>query len=96
MNDGFGIESPGEHHRAAHQAPVRYVVVIESGGPMIARLFLASRELVGEFDAAAEEVAEMTSGLRAERGAGGSEWDHALAGHSADERASAAVYTLDI
>ena len=96
MNDGFGIESPGAHSRSPHHAPVRYVVVIASGGPMIARLFLATRELVAEFDASAEEVTEMTSGLRAQRSAGAAEWDRALAGHSAAERASADVYTLDV
>lgn len=96
MNDGFGIESPGAHRRAALQKPARYVVIIESGGPMVARLFLESRELVGEFDAAAEEVAEMTQGLQPARGAAGPEWDRALAGHSAAERAAASIYTLDV
>lgn len=96
MNDGFGIESPGAHRHAPLHQPVRYVVVIESGGPMVARLFLASREPVAEFDAAAEEVAEMTRGRQPERGAAGPEWDRALAGHNAAERAAAAVYTLEL
>jgi len=51
MNHGFGIEPPSAHHHSPLQQPVRYVVVIDSGGSMIARLFLASRELVGKFGA---------------------------------------------
>lgn len=96
MNQGFGIEPPSAHHHSPLQQPVRFVVVIDSGGSMVARLFLASRELVAEFDAGAEEVVQMTQGLPATYEAGGAEWDHALAGHSAAERAAAEVYTLDV
>ncbi len=63
---------------------------------MIARLFLDTRELVAEFDAAVEEVTSMTSGLVPEVGAQSSEWDQALMGHSADQRATAMIYTLEI
>jgi len=96
MNQGFGIEPPSAHHHSPLQKPVRYVVIIESGGSMIARLFLASRELVAEFDAGTEEVVQMTQGLPATHEASTVEWDRALAGHSAAERAAAEVYTLDV
>ena len=96
MNHGFGIEPPSAHHHSPLQQPVRYVVIIDSGGSMIARLFLASRELVAEFDAGTEEVVQMTQGLPATHEASTVEWDRALAGHSAAERAAAEVYTLDV
>jgi hypothetical protein len=73
---------------------VRYLLVIESGGSMIARLCLNTREMVAEMDAAVEEVGSMTAGLIPDVGALGSEWDEALAGHSRDERSAAKVYTL--
>ena len=38
----------------------------------------------------------MTSGLAAVKGAAGAEWDRALGGHSAVERAAAEVYTLSV
>ena len=96
MNQGFGIEPPSAHHHSPLQQPVRYVVIIDGGGSMLARLFLASRELVAEFDAGTEEVVQMTQGLAAGHDAGSAEWDHALAGHSAAERAAAEVYTLEV
>ena len=96
MNHGFGIASPAEHSHTPRQQPVRYVIVIDSAGARIARLLLATREQVGEFDAATEEVARMTQGLRPEHGALAPEWDRVLAAHSAAERAAAEVYTLDV
>jgi hypothetical protein len=96
MNHGYGIEPPSAHHHSPLQQPVRYVVLIDAGGSMVARLFLASRELVAEFDAGAEEVVQMTQGLQATHEAATAEWDRALAGHSASERAAAEVYTLDV
>ncbi|NCT84355.1 MAG: hypothetical protein GXC94_14495 [Comamonadaceae bacterium] len=74
----------------------RYLVVIESGAGPVAKLFLDSRELVGEFDAGTEEVAVMTRDATASLGAAGQEWDKALGGHGADERAAAVVYRLDV
>ena len=53
-------------------------------------------ELVAEFDAGAEEVAVMAQRLTPRKGAQGAEWDRALEGHSARERAAADVYTLDV
>ena len=94
MQHGYGIESPGAHVRAPHRKPVRYLIVIDSAGSTVARLFLETREQVAEVDAGAEEVALMTRGLQPTRGATGSEWDPALQGHSTAERRAADVYTL--
>ena len=72
------------------------MVLIDSAGSTVARLFLETREEVAAFDAGTEEVALMTRGLRPVPGAAGPEWDRGLAGHSAIERANAEVYTLDV
>ena len=96
MSQTFGMESPREHNNQSHRQPARYLVLIDSGGSMVARMFLASRELVAEFDAAVEEVSAMTHGLMPEVGALSAEWDRALQGHTAIERAGAMVYTLAI
>lgn len=96
MNQGFGGESPRRHQHTVHKAASRYLVVIDSGGFAVARLFLATREQVAEFDASTEETALMTRGLVPATGAAGAEWDQALKGHSAAERAAADVYTLDV
>jgi hypothetical protein len=77
-------------------APARYLVLIEQDGAILARLFDDRLQLVEEFDAGSEEVAVMTAGLRAQPGAGEPRWDRALAGHSAQERAEARVYVLDV
>lgn len=79
-----------------HSTPARYLILIDASGAMTARLFDAERRPLGEFDASSEEVAVMTTGLRAARGAVGPEWARALSGHSDSERAQAEVYTLDI
>ncbi|MEP7057377.1 MAG: hypothetical protein ABI809_06350 [Caldimonas sp.] len=94
MDEGYGIERPGEHSHAPHRKPARYMVVIDSAGAAIARLFLETREQVAEIDAGAEEVALMTRGLQPVKGADGPDWDRALQGHSAAERRAADVYTL--
>lgn len=96
MNQTFGMESPRPHTQTPHRRPVRYLVVIDSGGSMVARLLLDTREMVNEMDAAVEEIASMTAGLIPVVGAMGSEWDAALAGHSLAERADAKVYTLAV
>jgi hypothetical protein len=96
MSDGYGMESPHAHNQSQHRKPARYLVVIDTAGSMIARLFLETRELVGEFDASSEEVAVMAKGLTPIIGATGAEWDRALDGHSATERGAAEIYTLDI
>jgi hypothetical protein len=96
MNNGFGIPTPSPHSGAPRHQPVRYLVIIDSAGASIARLFLASREQVGELDTATEEVSQMTHGLTPARGALDPAWDRALAAHSPAERAAAEVYTLDV
>jgi len=96
MGQNYGIAVPPAHGGAPHRTPARYLVLIDAGGSTVARLFLATREPVAEFDAGSEEVAVMTQGLVPARGADGPEWDRALEGHSADERAAAEVYTLDV
>ena len=96
MNQGFGCEIPHEHSHQVLRKPARFLVVIDSGGYMVARLFLESREQVAELDASTEEVTQMTIGLRASKSAGEPCWDRALQGHSASERASADVYTLGL
>ncbi|MBV8122807.1 MAG: hypothetical protein JOY60_05165 [Burkholderiaceae bacterium] len=76
--------------------PARYLVVIDSGGYMVARLFLDNGEQVAELDASTEEVTQMTIGLTAAKSATDPAWDRALQGHSAVERAGADVYTLGL
>jgi len=96
MSHGFGIEIPQAHSDAPLRPRSRYLVVIDSGGFTVARLFLETLEQVAEFDAGTEEVTQMIGQLRAERTAGDPSWDRALAGHSAAERADARVYVLEI
>jgi len=96
MSDGFGDEMPRVHSGVSLRPRARYLVVIDSGGFMVARLFLESRDQVGEFDASTEEVAQMIMHLKPRSNAGDSQWDRALAGHSAAERAQARVYELDM
>lgn len=96
MSEGFGMEAPRAHAQGEHRRQTRYLVVIESAGTVVARLFLDTREPVSEFDAGTEEVVQMTAGLLATRGADGPEWQQALAGHSAEERRAAEVYTLEL
>ncbi|MDN3922227.1 hypothetical protein [Roseateles violae] len=90
------MESPSKHKQTLLRQPARWLVVIDSGGYTVARLFLETREQIAEFDASTEETASMISGLSATRGAAGAEWDRALAGHSAEERAAAEVYQLQV
>jgi hypothetical protein len=96
MSHGFGNELPRAHGNTSPRPHSRYLVVIDSGGFMVARLFLESREQVAEFDASTEEVAQMIAKLQPDGDAGDPTWDRALAGHSAAERAGARVYVLEI
>lgn len=96
MAQVFGSEVPRRHSEAPVRKAARYLVVIEAGGSVAARLFVDTREQVAEFDASTEEVTLMTQGLVPTVGADGPEWDHALAGHGAAERRTARVYTLDV
>ena len=94
MDYSYGIESPGEHHHTPHRKPVRYVVIIEEAGARVARLFLETREQVGEVDAGAEEVADLVKGHEPMHSATDPVWDQALRGNSREERVVAEVYTL--
>lgn len=96
MSQTFGMELPRPHTQTPHRRPVRYLVVIDSGGFMVARLLLDTREMVAEMDAAVEEVSAMIAGLLPVVGAMGAEWDDALAGHSVAERTHAQIYTLAV
>lgn len=96
MSQDFGSETPRAHAQTAHRRPARYLVIISAGGPMLARLFQATREQVADFDAGSEEAAQMIAGLTPTRGADGIEWDLALQGHSLAERRAAEVYLLDV
>lgn len=96
MNQGFGHELPPRHAQQQHRQVSRYLVVIGSSAGPVAKLFLGNHEPAGEFDAGTEEVAVMTRNATSTKGAGGPEWDKALSGHSAEERAAATVYQLDV
>lgn len=96
MSQSFGRETPTAHSQNPHRQPARFLVVIDSGGSPVARLFLDTREQVAEFDAGTEEAAQMTAGLLPTRGAEGPEWNRALEGHSNAERQLADVYTLPV
>ena len=96
MSQDFGSESPRAHSQTSHRKPARYLVVIDSGGVPLARLFLDTLQQVAEFDAGTEEVTQMTAGLVPAKGADGPQWDRALEGHSAAERRAADVYTLAV
>jgi hypothetical protein len=96
MSHGFGREVPPEHAQREHRPVTRYLVLIGSGDDRIARLLLETRVQVEEFDAGAGEVADMIQRATASTGASGPEWDRVLSSHSAQERAAATVYLLDI
>jgi hypothetical protein len=78
------------------QKPAKYLVVIDSGGEMVARMLDDQRKLIVDFDASSSEVAVMTQGLVPMRGATAAEWNGPLGGHSRSEREAAEVYTLDV
>lgn len=96
MSQTYGIEKPQGHIERPQRPPVRYVVVIDSGGAAVSRLFLATRRQVDEYDGGVPEVAQMIQGIRPLKGASGPEWDLALQGHSMQERQAADVYTLEV
>lgn len=96
MSQTFGIEAPKDHIARPQRMPVRYVVVIDSGGEAITRLFLETRQQVDEFAGGAPEVVQMVQGLTPRKGADGPQWDEALKGHSMPERIAADVYILEV
>ena len=95
MSQVFGNGPPRPHNQTDHRPSARWLVVIGAGGTSVARLFLEDRTPVAEFDAGAEEVSALIRSLLPTPGATGPEWDRALDGHSAAERAAAAVYRLE-
>lgn len=95
MNNGYGHEVPTPHTPHALRPPARFLVVLNTGDGGVALLCDTDRRPVQEFMAGSEEVTTLTAGLASHTGASGPEWDIALAGHSAEQRAGAAVYLLD-
>jgi hypothetical protein len=79
-----------------HKTPVRYLVIIESDGAMVAKLYDERLAHVSDIDASSEEVAVMTRGLRPTRNADEAPWAQVLVGHGQAERRAAEVYTLDL
>jgi hypothetical protein len=85
---------PSRHEATVHSKPVKYVVLIDSGSGMLAKMFSESRDLFLECDAAVAEVASMTADLTPEVGASAPEWDAALRAFDPKARASAEIFTL--
>ncbi len=79
-----------------HSSPVKYVILIEAGGAMVARLFDAGRVHITDVDAASEDVVLMTEGLSCEHAGTRPEWAAALVGHNDSERAAAQLYVLPV
>ena len=76
--------------------PVRYLVLIESGGAPIARLFDADQAHILDIDATSEEVTDMTAGHTPAHDGTENKWDKPLQGHTLQERQAAQIFTLDI
>ena len=98
MGQTFGIEARHVNNAPDSQPPVRFLVLIDSvaENTRLARLFLDSRQQVAEFDAAGPEVLSIIDGLLSQQDADGTQWDQALAGHTAEERRAAQVFTLAV
>lgn len=79
-----------------HKTPVRYLVLIEADGAMVAKLYDAHYRHVNDIDAGSEEVAVMTRGLSPTKTANDATWSKVLVGHGEAERRAAEVYTLDV
>ena len=75
--------------------PARYLVLIEAGDGMVARMFDADRKHVIDFDASSWEVADMSAGRVPTEGADHGEWGNALEGHSDAQLRAARIYTLE-
>ena len=96
MSQDFGSEVPKPHTEVLHRKVTRYLIVIPAPDGPIAKLLDTGREQLAELDANTEEVTTMLRGLAPVMGAAGADWDKALSGHSAEERASTAIYTLNL
>ncbi len=79
-----------------HSKPVKYVVLIESGGVITARLFDAERTQVGFIDGSSGEVASMTNGVSPlVIEINDPLWREPLAAHSSSERRTARLFVLN-
>jgi hypothetical protein len=76
--------------------PVKFLVLIEAGDGMVARFFDADHRHMSDIDAASEEVAVMTRGLVPEHAGNDASWRQPLSSHTAEERAAAQIYTLEL
>lgn len=79
-----------------HKPPVKYLVIIESDGAMVAKLYDAQLKHENDIDAGSEEVAVMTRGLTPSRHGNDAIWSKVLVGHGEAERCAAEIYTLDL
>jgi hypothetical protein len=79
-----------------HSAPVKFLILIDTEGARVARLFDATRRHVMDMDASTEDVLVTIQGVLPSATGTAPEWDAALAGHSAAERAQAQVFTLPL
>ena len=79
-----------------HKTPVKYLVIIESDGAMIAKLYDANYKHENDIDAGSEEVAVMTKGLSPTKNGNDATWSKVLVGHGEAERCAAEIYTLDV
>ena len=79
-----------------HKSPAKYLVLIESDGESLAKLYDERHVEVNDIDGASEEVAVMTRGLTPTRIGNDAPWAQVLAGHSEAERRAARVFTLDV
>lgn len=95
MSQGFGGQVPAPHVQAEHRQVTTYLVIIAAPEGPIAKLLLPNLEQVAELDANTEEVTTMIAERVPAIGAAGAEWDRLFAAYSAEERATAKIYTLD-
>ncbi len=79
-----------------HKTPVKYLVVIESDGAMLAKLYDERLVHVNDIDASSEEVAVMTRGLAPSHSGNQAPWVGVLVGHGEAQRLTAQVFTLSV
>ena len=79
-----------------HKTPVKYLVLIESDGMAVAKLYDAQFGHVNDIDASSEEVAVMTRGLTPTENGNDATWSRVLEGHGEAHRRAAKIFTLDV
>jgi len=94
MAQNFGRDSPPPHTARPRTAPPRATSRSSSPAARSSRLYQGTREQVAEFDAGAEEVAQLTARLVPAKLAHQPVWGHVLDGHSTAERRAADAYAL--